>query len=91
MTSGNARPDNETETPIRSNFDGILDEEVVAFLIEHPSYYAQHAAWNFCGYVWYSGAGWHEEVWRYKSPVEVLHGEGAEDVTTEANDKYGWE
>ena len=89
-----ARPETakETEEPIYSNFDHQLDEEIKGQVQANPNkLYAQHAAYNFCGYVWYDGTKWKEEVWVYKEPQEVIEAETIEDLIDKVNLEYGSE
>lgn len=79
------------EDSVYSNFDHILDEEVKEQLIKNEGKLcAQHAAWNFCGYIWFSDGKFHEEVWEYKSPIDVLEDEDLESLIDEANGRYGY-
>lgn len=94
MTSNRAaaqlRPEGETAEPVYANCDHQLNAAVVAELEANPSLCAQHASWNFCGYVWRGRDGvWRDEVWRYHSPVQTFEGESAQDVIDAANDTYG--
>lgn len=64
------RPDGWTlaPTPVMTNFDHTIDEDVVAELLR-GAFVGQHAALDFCGYVWHAEGVWFETVWRYNSPV----------------------
>lgn len=65
-----------TPDPVYSNFDHVLNESVVAELKKNPNrLHAQHAAWGFCGEIWWDGEQWIEEVWVYGSPVTVYRSE----------------
>jgi len=85
------RPQNETDDSVYSNFDHALDATVVEQLRADQTLYAQHAAYNFCGYVWFDGEQWHEDVMRYHEVVEHLVEPTVEDVIYLANEKYGSE
>ncbi len=78
----------ETEGEVYSNFDHRMDEKIVAILHEEV-HHAQHAAWDFCGYVYKSGARWFEEVWVYNTHQTTLSGDTVEDVIREANEQFG--
>jgi hypothetical protein len=73
---------------VYSNFDHMLESAIVEEL-NGGDKFAQHAAWNFCGYVYRDENGWHEEVWMNGSPVEMLHGDSVESVIAQANEKFG--
>lgn len=84
------RPKEETEDPVYSNIDHELDEEVVKDLKEFPNKrYAQHAAYNFCGYIWFNGEVFIEEIWVYHKKVEVLENKYILELIREANNEYG--
>jgi len=78
----------EASDEVYSNFDHSLNAEVVKEL-ETGDKFAQHSAWNFCGYVYKDQSGWHEEVWRHGSTVETLSGDSVENVIQQANSEYG--
>lgn len=84
-----ARPRRETAEGIYSNCDGVLNTAVVAELESNDMLCAFHAGWNFCGYVWFAGGRWHEQVWQYGEPVAQLEGDGPLDVIGQANDRFG--
>ena len=83
------KPDVDSGAIIYSNFDHEYDEEVRKDLDESDSIVFQHAAWNFCGYVWKADGKYHNEVWVYGSPVECFTADNLEDVINYANIKYG--
>lgn len=80
----------ETEEEVYSNIDHVFNSSV-AEQLESGEKFAQHAGWNFCGYVYRDGRGWHEEVWVHGSPVETISGESAEEVIRNVNEEYGSE
>lgn len=77
-----------TKESIYSNFDHVIDSAVVEDL-KAGDKFAQHAAWDFCGYVYHDKDGWHEEVWRWGALAKVLHGDSAESVIAQANEEFG--
>jgi len=82
----------ETKESIYSNFDHELDNKVVKLVETHPNkLYAQHAAWNFCGYVWFNGQQWKEEVWQWNSPVEILVADTIKNLIDSVNAQYGYD
>lgn len=84
------RPPEQTEEPVYSNIDHILDEEVVKELKDFPNRrYAQHAAYCFCGYIWFDGRIFFEEIWVYRNKVELLENKDIKELIKEANDEYG--
>lgn len=86
-------PSTHTSDSVYSNLDGRLDEVVVRELSNAPGQLcAQHAAWNFCGYVWQMPDGrWVDQVWRYRAPVQDVIGDSLEEVIEQVNDTYGYE
>lgn len=79
-----------TEEPVYSNLDHEIDKEVSDMLAKRPNeLYSQHSAWSFCGYVWFDGEVWREEIWQWKSLVEVLSADSLEDLIEKANNSYG--
>ena len=88
-----SRPDTELDEAVYSNFDHRTDDAVASELEARPGeVYAQHAAWNFCGYVWRLPDGtWVDQVWRYGAPVEDIKGGTLESVIGRAIEGYGAE
>ena len=74
---------------IYSNFDHELNDGVKKELEKCSTIYSQHAAWDFCGYVWLKNKLWREEVWIYGAPVETMSNESLEYLISNVNDKYG--
>ncbi len=69
-----------------------VDHEVASELKANPGKaYAQHAAYNFCGYVWFSAGQFHEQIWVHRRMVEVLSADEIEELIENANDQYGRE
>jgi hypothetical protein len=84
------KPDTSLSSTLWSNIEGILDLEVEERL-KKGDCVAQHAAWNYCGWVWYDPdtETWYEEIWRYQSRVETLTGDSATNVIAKALAGYG--
>lgn len=82
-------PERETADAIYSNFDHVIDEQVRDELKGNSALCAQHAAWDFCGYVWFDGELWHEEVWRWKSPVDHRTNADLDALISGVNGDYG--
>ena len=78
-----------TDKDIYSNFDHSLNEEVEAVLKANERLFAQHSAWNFCGYVYYANGTWYDEVWRYNIPYETISGDTAFEVIQSTNAEFG--
>ena len=90
MSDTVTRPAHETDESVYSNCDHELDEDTAAFLATNPTYYAQHAAWNFCGYVWFAEDLWHDQVWVYGSPVAVVTDPDLRLLIEAVNMEYGY-
>lgn len=52
----------------------------------------QHAAWNFCGYIWWDNDTntFHEEIWVYNFMKDRLSSLSLKSLIEEANRLYGW-
>ncbi len=75
-----------------SNCDFEIEPGVEEVLKAAPNQlYAQHAAWNFCGYFWWSGDRWKEEVWRYNAVVKVVEAGSLVELRKTVNDEFGWD
>ncbi len=75
-----------------SNLDGTVDEGLAeALQVKPATVNAQHSAWNFCGYVWFEGGKFREQVWQYHSPIEEFEADTLEELMGKANDNYGYE
>ncbi|GAH60460.1 unnamed protein product [marine sediment metagenome] len=75
-----------------SNHDHSIDEGLEEWLKENEGKVcAQHAAWDFCGYVWYELGKFYEQVWQHNSPIEEISADTLEELMTKANDKYGYD
>jgi glutathione peroxidase-family protein len=82
----------ETGEPVYSNLDHELNQEIVTILKNNEGkLYAQHAAWNFCGYIWFKDGKWHEQVLRYHIVVNELSDTDIESLIDEANSLYGYD
>lgn len=82
------RPLKEGET-VYSNFDhcyGMTEEQVKDSDMHH-----QHAAYNFCGYVWFDPEKQQfvEEINVYRNVVNTLYGKTLDEVIQEAIMLYG--
>jgi len=83
------RPLAETHT-VYSNFDHDLDNEVVEILKANPNELcAQHAAWNFCGFIWFDGEMWWEEVRVYGSRAGTHSSNDLPMLIEHINNEYG--
>ena len=75
-----------------SNFDHTIDEGLEEVLRANPARkYAQHSAWDFCGYVWFENGKFFEQVWRYKAPIDELEANDLKELMLETNLLYGSE
>jgi hypothetical protein len=48
---------------VYSNHDHQLDRDVMLLLAADSNRYAQHSAFDFCGYIMHTPDGWREDVW----------------------------
>ena len=67
----------------------LLFEEKV--LKRRPFKKYMHAAWDFCGYIWYDDTlgTFVEEVWQLHQKKKTLMNFSLEDLIRETNDKFG--
>lgn len=82
------KPALPTQDAVYSNLNHELDEAVVAELEADSDFYAQHSAWDFCGYVWFDGR-WHEEAWVHGERVATYDGDTVMAVISDANYHHG--
>ena len=73
-----------------ANIDCVLDTEVEERL-KAGDCYAQHAAWDYCGLVWFDPSTdmWYEEVWQFLKMIDTLSGDSATNVIAQAIATYG--
>lgn len=84
------KTENSTEIDeIMSNFDNEINREVEKTL-KSGSYFAQHSAWDFCGYVWWDDNKFKEEVWFYGAHVCTHVAESLEELKESVNNEHGW-
>lgn len=93
MMSDSKMPDGLEELDtVYSNFDHRLEEDIAKQLEEKSGKaFAQHAAYNFCGYIWHADGKWHDEVWVHGAPVHVYEGDTIKAVIEAAVDQHGGE
>lgn len=81
-----------TQEPIYSNFDHCIDSEVEEELKINPNkLYAQHATWNFCGYIYFTGSFWVEEIWRYNVCIATYQDKDLAILICTVNAEHGEE
>ncbi len=70
-----------------TNYDHSIDEgfEVA---IKKEACFGRHRGWDFNGRVWWDDC-FHEEVWVYGEPIEIISAETLEELMKQVNDKYG--
>ena len=74
------RPKGGELDTVYSNFDHLLDEEIAKQLESNSGkVYAQHAAWDFCGYIWHDDGKWYDEtlvLWLTTTSIRRRHHQG---------------
>ena len=82
----------ELET-VYSNLDHQFDSNVLEELRNNPeTTMAQHAAWEFCGYVWHTSCGqWACKVMRHRSVVDIVVADTPEELTQAVCEQWGSE
>ena len=77
---------------VMSNMDHAIDAGVARQLKRRPgAVFAQHAAWNFCGYVWYQDSVFMEEVWVFNKYQATYGAETLDKLMRDVNEVYGQE
>lgn len=74
-----------------TNFDHTIDEGLAAYLMANPNHCAQHAAREFCGYVWFENGQFYDQVWRCHVPMAEYSADTLEELMKIVNDKHGWD
>ena len=88
---GITSPDNLTEIELSmSNYFHSIDEGF-AEALKAGGVFARHAGWNFNGRVWWSDGQFHEQVWTYHVPREIISADTLKELMKSVNDEYGWE
>jgi hypothetical protein len=84
------RPVIDLGASVYSNYDHEIDNKVV-FELQAGDCFAFHAAWEYCGCVWFVPASrkWVEQVERYTVTLEYIIGDTVEEVIKQTIDKYG--
>ena len=85
-----SKPEEEGET-VYSNFDHALD--LTEEQVRTSGKYHQHAAWEFCGYIYYDEQTelFIEEVWRYNTLREQYEDKDLRALIDIVNDEWGRE
>jgi len=84
------RPGKKASKSVYSNLNHTLDKNIVKLLRENANIlYAQHAAWNFCGYIWFDSKEFKEEVWQYKFLTSVHSNKDIRGLIAEVVGTYG--
>jgi hypothetical protein len=71
-----------------TNFDYTIDEGMEEAL-RAGNVYGRHAAYNFNGLVFFRDGKFHEEVWVYHAPTEVVSADSLSELMRAVNEKYG--
>ena len=75
-----------------SNYGHEIDEGLAEALRAEPGkVYAQHAAWNFCGYTYYADGEYRTQVWVHGAPRGTISAPTLEALMRATNDEYGWD
>ena len=73
-----------------SNFDHTVDEGLDKLLRDNEArIFAQHAARDFCGHVWFENGKFHNQVHRRHQEVDELEADTLEELMTITNAKWG--
>ena len=73
-----------------SNFDHRIDEGFEEKL-RTGEFWGSHTAWNFYGEVWFENDKFHEQIWVYRFPREVISANTLKELRDAVNDSYGSE
>jgi len=84
-------PDTVT-SDLMSNFDHEIENHVAEELRARPNEIcAVHAARDFCGYVWYNGSQFLEDVYIYGAFQKRFAANTPEKLMEKVNNEFGWE
>ncbi len=83
------RPNTEIELGM-SNADGIIDAGL-ADALKNGTVYAQHSAYNFCGFVYWDGVQYIEDIWQHNGKIKTIEADTLKALMELANDEYGYE
>jgi len=75
---------------VMSNCDHQIDRKIEALLKENH-YYAGYSAWNFYGYVWYTGDKFKCVIAQYHNHVATLEANTLEEIMEEASSRWGYD
>jgi len=71
-----------------SNYDGVIDREIVVQLMEGGCYAGQ-PAWNYYGEVWFEDDMFHERVWVHNMIAGTIHAETIDNLQTAVWQHFG--
>lgn len=75
-----------------SNFDRSIDEGFAEALQARPGEVkGRHAGWNFNGQVYFHDGKFHEEVWVYGSPRQVISADTLSELMDDVCAEYGYD
>lgn len=76
---------------VMSNFDHRVEEDVAAYLMEHPDEHGGYPGWGFYGRVWFDNGEWACAVSRHGGYVETIRAGSLEELMETVSEKYGRE
>ena len=80
------------EDDVMSNFDHNIDRNIEKKLRNNPNkYYSNYPGWNFCGYVWFNGKQFINQVWVYNSPVKEIKADTLDEIMNETSSEFGYD
>ena len=75
-----------------SNFESEIDDGFADALQAEPEkVFGRHSGWNFNGKVYFSNGMFHEEVWVYGTPKEIISAPNLRDLMEAVCVKYGFD
>lgn len=78
----------ELDDSVYNNFDHVMDRDVVEQL-KAGDCRAQHAAWNFCAWVWFEDGRYKSYVMRHHYHVGTYDNENIDDLVRHVNERFG--
>lgn len=73
------------------NLDHSINHGIAEKLKSDPEAYAQHAAFGFCGWVYYENGQFHDQIWVHHFPMNIKSADSVEEMVELANKEYGYE
>ena len=85
----NERCDRARNCVLMSNFDHIVDQEVLGKLQSGEIQFASYPAWNFAGTVYLDDGNFLCDIWINHKYIHTIEASSAEEIMRIASETYG--